>query len=100
MEKIGKLYLIASTYALDSYGVKRRTETERKLRCSISSVYGYETDNAGVKGIKPEKRFIVRATEYHGEEIVKYNDVRYSIYRTYLRDDERIELYCQKDVGA
>ena len=100
MEKIGTMFLIRTEYTLDAYGVKRKTETKRKLRCAISSVYGYESYNGKVAGVKPEMRLIVRATEYHDEEVLEYRGVRYSIYRTYLRNDERIELYVQKDVGA
>lgn len=100
MEKIGTMFLIKTEYTLDAYGVKRKTETKRKLRCAISSVYGYESSDARVRGIKAEKRLIIRATEYHDEEVLEYKDVRYSIYRTFLRDDERIELYVQRDVGA
>lgn len=100
MERRGTLYLITSTYEPNEYGVNIKTEHRRKLRCALSSTYGYESYNAKVAGIKPEKRFIIRASEYHDEEILIYKDVRYSIYRTYVRDDERIELYVQRDVGA
>jgi hypothetical protein len=36
---------------------------------------------------------LIWQTEYSGEELLKYDDNIYSIYRTYLRDDGRIELY-------
>lgn len=43
--------------------------------------------------MKPEFRFMIWQTEYDGEETLEYNDAVYSIYRTYLRDDGRVELY-------
>ncbi|MBP0803712.1 phage head-tail adapter protein, partial [Bacillus anthracis] len=34
------------------------------------------------------------------ERKVKYRDKEYSIYRTYERDDEKIELYCEVKAGV
>ena len=38
-------------------------------------------------------------TEYEGQMRVKYGNDIYSIYRSYVRDDGRIELYTEKRVG-
>lgn len=56
--------------------------------------------SAGQMGFKPELRFKVWRSEYSGENIVKYNDVRYSIYRTFEAEDGRIELYAERRSGS
>lgn len=43
--------------------------------------------------MKPEYRFLVWNYEYEGEETLEYDEKTYSVYRTYIRDDGRIELY-------
>lgn len=49
--------------------------------------------------MKPEFRMTIWMTEYHDEEELVYNDKVYSIYRTYIRDDGRIELYITERKG-
>jgi hypothetical protein len=37
--------------------------------------------------------------DYDGQEIVRFNGVRYAVYRTYHAKDNNIELYVQKEGG-
>lgn len=49
--------------------------------------------------MKPEYRMTVWMTEYNGQENIKYNDKIYTVYRTYRRDNGRIELYVTERKG-
>lgn len=37
--------------------------------------------------------------DYADEQIVEYKGMRYVVYRTYIRKDDNIELYVQKELG-
>lgn len=43
---------------------------------------------------------IVYTLDYQEEQKVQYHNKKYNIYRTYERDDERIELYCEVKTGG
>lgn len=49
--------------------------------------------------MKPDKKFVMRGFEYRNEDEIVFGDNKYSIYRTYARDDGFIELYTEKKVG-
>lgn len=65
----------------------------------VSSVTMSEFYQAGLQGFKPDFRVTIWMTEYHDEEELVYNDKVFSIYRTYIRDDGRIELYVTERKG-
>ena len=54
---------------------------------------------AGLQGFKPDYRFSIWMTEYNDQELVEYKDKIYSVYRSYRRDDGRIELYVNEKKG-
>lgn len=98
--KVGTIYLIGKSWDRDEYGIERPTETQRKLRCRVNSIYGYESSNAKLNNIKAEMRIDVRTFEYRGEERLIYKNEKYVVYRKFDRDDDYTELYLQKDAGA
>lgn len=51
--------------------------------------------NAGQIGILPDYEFIVSAIDYHGQTMVEFNGQRLKVYRTYQKNANEIELYCQ-----
>ena len=53
-----------------------------------------------LNGLKPDQKFIVRAFEYFDEDEIEFGEKRYSIYRSYRRDDGFVELYTEKKVGV
>lgn len=68
---------------------------------SLSSVSRSEFYQAGANGLSPEYVLKTASVNYSGETELEYNDVRYSIYRTYLTPEtDEIELYIQKKVGV
>ena len=98
MNRAKKIKLIAKTYAPDSIGQMVATEKVTEPFAIVRDVSATESTRP-VEGLRPSKVFDVLMTEYDGQEVVEYKDVRYHIYRTYLRDDARIELYGGVRIG-
>lgn len=91
--------LLTKVYATDSIGQQIPTVTKTDVIALVESASQSEYFNAGQMGLKPEFKFTVILTEYEGQEDIEYRGEIYSIYRTYRRNDGRIELYTQKKVG-
>lgn len=72
----------------------------RQVFCEKKSISQNEFFQAGQNGFKPKCVLIVYSLDYQEEQKVQYNNKTYSIYRTYERDDERIELYCEVKAGG
>ena len=100
MNQAEKISLLASTYSQDEIGQWSETQTKTDVFAIVSSVTMSEFYQAGMQGFKPEFRMTVWMTEYSGEENLEYNGKIYTIYRTYLRDDGRIELYVTERKGG
>lgn len=83
----------------DAIGQIIKKETKNSVYAEVTSISQREIDAGGQSGHKRELRFTVWTFEYHGEEILDYNGVRYYIYRTYIRDDGHIELYTERRMG-
>lgn len=96
MKKI-KLIAVDETRK-DALGQIVPTETYTEPIADVSDVSQSEFMAGGQKGLKPEKRFSVWESEYNDESLIEYNNVRYSVYRTY-KADGRIELYTERRIG-
>jgi SPP1 family predicted phage head-tail adaptor len=94
-----KITLLTSKYTQDAIGQWVKTVEETDVFGLVSSVTMSEFYQAGMQGFKPDFRITIWMTEYHDEEELVYNDKVYSIYRTYIRDDGRIELYVTERKG-
>lgn len=94
-----KIALISTEYTQDDIGqwVEERTETD--VFAIVESVTMSEFYQAGMQGFKPEYRMTVWMTEYNGQNLIEYNDKTYTVYRTYRRDDGRMELYVTERKG-
>ena len=99
MDRSNVCYLIAETVTQDEYGVPQTTETERMVFCNVSSVTQREWFEGGRSGLNPELRVTMFAYDYGNEELVKVNNIIYSIYRTYITDNDEIELYLERRHG-
>lgn len=99
MNRAHKITLIGKTYTQDEIGQQIPTESERSVFAYIRDVSRTESERP-IQGLIPSKVFDVIMTEYKDEESIVYKDARYQIYRTYLRDDSRIELYGARRTGA
>ena len=100
MNKITEVTLISQVTTYSDIGVPTQTPTSTKVIGNLQAVSAQEFFRGGQLGIKPELITVIWAKEYNGEVLAEINGKRYIIYRTYTMNDGRIELYCQKDVGA
>ena len=99
MNRAKKIKLISNAYTCDEIGQFVPTESEKSVFAIVRSASQSEFFNAGENGFKPDKVFDVLLTEYDGQVRVKHGNDIYSIYRSYVRDDGRVELYAEKRVG-
>lgn len=101
MERLADIALISKTAQRDEIGQIRAIETERTMLCSIHGITRAEWSSAAQQGLQPTFMCLLRdSADYRGENTVMMDGVRYSVYRTYLRDDGGIELYLRQDIGA
>ncbi|PDY48449.1 phage head closure protein [Bacillus pseudomycoides] len=85
----------------DELGQKEEFEEFiRQVFCEKKSVPQSEFFQAGQSGIKASCTLIVHLLDYQEEQKVKYREKEYSIYRTYERNDEKVELYCEVKAGG
>lgn len=89
-------YLQSITITEDDIGNQTETPVNRQVFCAELPLNSSEYFNGGQSGIKPEYLLIIDLEEYDNETSVLYQDIEYSIYRTYPRSDSLIELYCNK----
>ena len=99
MNQAAKITLITTEYTQDYLGEWIETREESTVFAYVSSVTMSEFYEAGLQGFKPEFQFLVWMSEYDEQEVLEYNDKVYTIYRTYMRDDGRIELYVTEKKG-
>lgn len=100
MDRSTPIKLIARSYTADTYGVLQPTKTERTVYANVTSVTGAEWFEGGRNGLNPEIRAVMFAPDYQGEEIVEYNGVMYSVYRTYHARTDVLELYLERSKGV
>ena len=91
--------LISQEITFDDYGNEEATDTENTVFCEVASITQTEFYAAADTQLNPEFRFTVFFGDYNGEQIVIYNGVRYSIYRTYRTGDD-LELYVERKIGV
>ena len=100
MDRSDVITLLTTTYTTDDYGVNTATTTGKDVYCQVDSISMTEFYEAGRNGLNPEDRFRMFAYDYSGETLIEYNGNVYAVYRTYLRRDDTIELYVQREGGA
>ena len=94
------LFFPIVTEVTDELGqVEETEEYVRMAFCEKKSTPQAEFFEAGRSDIKASCVLIPHTLDYNGESKVKYKDKVYSVYRTYERADERIELYCEVRLG-
>ena len=101
MERLAAVRLLRTIYETD--GLEQQVEKEKQARLvyvTLHSVSREEWDNAGHGGRKPRLRADLFAPDYHDEEDLVLRGQPYAIYRTYLREDETVELYCEAKAGV
>ena len=99
MNKSDVAYLVSESYEMDDYGVYKPVQTSRKIFVAVNSVTGQEWFEGGRNGLNPQYRFTMYSFEYLGERLIYYKDKMYTIYRTYIRNKDEIELYAELRKG-
>ena len=100
MDRSRILTLIEEAYKPDALGQLIPTETRRDVYCNLSSVSASEWFDGGRAGLNPEYRATMFVYDYNGERIAELDGVRYGVYRTYLAQNEFIELYLERKAGV
>lgn len=91
-----KISLVTKAYSVDSIGQRVETRSTKEIFALVESASQSEFFNGGQNGLRPEYKFTVLLNEYGGQETLIYKSVEYDIYRTYRRNDGRIELHTQR----
>lgn len=99
MDRSNVCTLIGETYAKDTIGQMIPTEVDSDVFCNVASVSQSEWFAGGQAGLKPELKLTMFAPDYAGQKLVEVNGIRYTIYRTYVRQDELLELYLERKTG-
>lgn len=100
MKFITPIYLVNDEgESTDSAGDVLIIPTERKVFADKVSIGQNEFYQAHRSGLKPQLKFNVRSSEYLGEMKLKFNDMDYSIMRTYDKQDGVVELTCSRETG-
>ena len=99
MDRSNIIFLIRKTYTQNSFGQFETVNEKRQVFCDVRSITRAEWYDAGRNGFKPDLSFVMFAPDYHGEDEIEFEGHKYSVYRTYIGQNESIELYCQ-DIGG
>lgn len=94
-----KIKLISIEYEQDDLGEWTETRSETEVFARIESVSMSEFYQAGMQGFKPEFKMTVWLNEYANQDLLEYSGKVYDVYRTYRRDDGRLEMYVTEKKG-
>lgn len=99
MNPIVKFELISETTSKDSTAQTISTQTSSDCIGKLRSIYEREFFQAAEAGIRPECVIETSAFNYHGERFVKVNQDLLTVYRTFKKGTDKIELYIGERVG-
>lgn len=100
MDRSNIIYLIGNNPYQDELKVWHDQTEERKVYCEVTSITQTEWFEGGRNGLNPSLRFRIFAPDYRGEELVRFNDKIYGVYRTYVDRNEIIDLYVEEKEGV
>lgn len=104
MDRSSIAILVNETYTTDALLQQISIETTSQVFCNIDSVTRSEWNVANQNGLNPEYRLTMFSYDYNGEKIVALpvnNSIeRFSVYRTYQKPNDLIELYLERKSGT
>lgn len=100
MDRSNTIDLIAISQTQDSNLAWVDTEESRTVYCNIQSVTQSEFFEAQRNDMRAVYKVTMFYADYEGEQIAELDGVRYSIYRTYRKRNDELELYLQETNGA
>ena len=99
MNRSDVAYLVVETFTQNEYGVMIPSTTKHKVYVDVASANQQEWFEGGRNGLNPQYRFTMFQFDYTGEKIIEYNNKQYTIYRTYNRSVDEVELYTELRKG-
>jgi hypothetical protein len=93
-------YLIGKTITMNQLKQEIEVETRTEIYARKESISQSEFYKGGEAGLKPDFRLVTAIIDYNGEREVELDSKKYGIYRTYERDQDYIELYCERKGGV
>ncbi len=101
MEYSEIIYLISQVKEEDEIGnILPSSETRQKCYAKKQSVRINEFYNAVGVGLSPNCEFVIKRLNYHGEDILEWNNERYQVIRTIdPKNKFDIVLVCEKRIG-
>ena len=100
MDRSDVIKLISMNRTQDEYGRWVATPIAKEVFCQVDSITRAEFFDGGRNGLNPEFKFTMFFGDYNGESVVEYAGNTYSVYRTYLRRTDIIELYVERKGGT
>lgn len=97
MQVWNKIDLIAyeDGEGLDEYGDKVIVQVRRPVFAECKSITQTEFYQAQSVGLKPQIKFhLATSWDYKGEEEVAFNGVIYKVQRTYILENDSIDIVC------
>ena len=99
MLKSNVVTLIAENPAAHGVGTDP-VEVRRTVFCTLRSIGMQEAYQAMGQGLSPEMKVILAHDfEYQGEPLLELMGVRFRIIRTYITEEDGIELTIQREAG-
>lgn len=78
----------------------RETTARKQVFCNVSSVTANEFFEGGRNGLNPSFRMTLFFGDYDGQTMLEYKGMTYSIYRTYQKNTDEMELYVERTGGT
>lgn len=100
MDRSDVISLIETLTEQDENGVWQKRYSSRQVFCQVQSISQREFYEGGRNGLNPEFKFTLFFGDYNDESTLIYKGQTYAIYRTYLRKDDLLELYCERKGGT
>lgn len=88
--------LISVVRTEDSDGYFTDVETTEQVFCNVKSVSRMEFYEAYKAGLSLALSVEMWNDEYAGQKEIEYNNKRYRVERTYMKDRQTIELNCSE----
>lgn len=93
-------YLLGKAITMNQLKQEVEVDTRTEIFAQKESISQSEFYKGGEAGLKPDFRLITAIIDYNGEREVELDGKKYGIYRTYERDQDYIELYCERKGGV
>lgn len=87
--------LVSEAYVADEIGQQIAVETRRRVFANEFSVSSSEFYAGAAIGLKPGKRYQVRAIDYEGERTLEVDGVSYTVLRADTRG-EWVSIICER----